>query len=96
MVPHVRPEQARGGLSVGRAKHEPPGVVFARLADGTWGLLGPAATLSPGASVDVLKRDGSTETKTVGEVVWTGRVRALARIDDDRPPPALLYQRKRI
>ena len=42
---------------------------YAKLKDGSWGIRGSG--LTPGASVTVTKRDGSTKTETVGAVLWT-------------------------
>ena len=42
---------------------------FKKLVNGDWGLRGPAGEVTPGARVQVLKRDGSTKTVTVGRVL---------------------------
>lgn len=44
-------------------------VTFTKLKTGEWGLRGP--NLAEGERVTVEKRDGSTQTKTVGRVLWT-------------------------
>lgn len=46
-------------------------VTFQKLRSGAWGLRSTRA-LTPGASVEVSKRDGSRDTKTVGPLVWSG------------------------
>lgn len=42
-----------------------------RLRCGAWGLAIPRE-VSPGDVVDVLRRDGTTERRTVGRLVWQG------------------------
>lgn len=44
---------------------------FQKLKDGTWGLR-VAGRASPGEVVLVTKRDGTSQRKTVGIVVWSG------------------------
>lgn len=64
----------------------PERVTFARLKSRAgWGLRGPAAALTPGATVAVTKRDGSTTTATVGVVVWTDGTSTLAAVAAEAP-----------
>lgn len=52
--------------------------VFTKAADGTWMLIGPAASIKDGKSVIVTKRDGSTTTATVGRVTQDKTARGVA------------------
>lgn len=47
-------------------------VTFSKLKDGSWGLRGERGdVLTPGAQVDVVKRDGTRRRITIGRVVAT-------------------------
>jgi hypothetical protein len=54
---------------------------FTKLKDGSWGLR-VAGEVAAGDEVTVSKRDGSSETKSVGRVLWTGSGVALCTIAD--------------
>jgi hypothetical protein len=59
---------------------------FAKLRTGAWGVKGP--NLREGERVTIHKKDGSTQTKTVGRILWTGPDGAtLATLapDSERP-----------
>jgi hypothetical protein len=55
-------------------------VTFTKLKSGDWGLRGPVDLVKPGATVTVAKRDGTTDAKRVGRVIWSGGGVALATI----------------
>ncbi len=64
-------------------------LTYARLKRGDWGIRGPLAELTPGASVTVTRRDGQTRTERVGAVIWAaedGSV-ALATVRPRYRPP---------
>lgn len=54
-------------------------ITYAKLKD-NWGLRGEATLLAPGVTVMVKKKDGTTKTEVVGQVVWTSNGVALATI----------------
>lgn len=63
----------------------PTTVTYTRLRSGAWGVRGPAALLtSPAAGVmarvDVTRRDGTTKSEAVVEVVWTDGITTIAAI----------------
>jgi hypothetical protein len=55
---------------------------FAKLKDGSWGLRirfpESSGAPAPGSTVTVVRRDGSSDPKVIGSIVWQGR--------DDRAP----------
>jgi hypothetical protein len=55
-------------------------VSFKRLRSGGWGLAGPSALLVADAEVVVTKKDGTTDVKRVGRVLWSGDGKAIATI----------------
>lgn len=61
---------------------------FTKLQDGSWGLR-VKGDPTPGAAVTVSKRDGGTDTKTVGRVLYRGDGFAVCTIGEaaDRPAP---------
>lgn len=52
---------------------------------GRWHVQGPADQLQPGEPVEVHKRNGTTTTVTVADIVQNGGDIALASIENDRP-----------
>jgi len=64
---------------------------WTKLRDGSWGLRGEG--LVPGSRVTVTRKDGTTSTVTVGDVVWVGNAvgqdnLVLATVAKDAPKSA--------
>lgn len=67
-----------------------PWSTFRRLEDGSWGIRGPIRILEPGKKVPVSRyASGRLTVVTCGEVIWSGKKMALARLEDE-PPRRLL------
>lgn len=60
---------------------------FTKLNDGTWGLR-VTGTATAGQTVTVKKKDGSTETKCVGRVVFSGNGVSICTIGTGAAPSA--------
>jgi hypothetical protein len=56
---------------------------FTKLRDGSWGLRIVANSIVPGTTVQVRKKSGQTDTKTIGRVVWSGNGVFLCTIQPD-------------
>jgi len=70
---------------------------FAKLRTGAWGVKGP--NLREGERVTIHKKDGSTQTKTVGRILWTGpdgaTLATLAADSERASSPRLRDERER-
>lgn len=53
---------------------------YAKLTSGKWGVRVTGAVPSPGTTVVVTKKDGSTRTEVIEKVVWQGEGVALCTI----------------
>lgn len=58
-------------------------VTFTKLKSGDWGLRIEGGTVREGQAVTVAKKDGTSDSKTVGKVLWTGNGVTLATISSD-------------
>ena len=68
-------------------------VTHTKLRNGEWGLRGPFHEVSTGCTVSVHRRDGQVRRETVGRVVWSDGVLAIAATERSEPrfappPPA--------
>lgn len=45
---------------------------YSKLNNGDWGIRVQDGTVTPGATVTVTKKDGTTKKETVEKVIWTG------------------------
>lgn len=53
---------------------------FTKLNSGEWGLRVTGISVSSGSTVTVTKKDGSSENKTIGKVLWSGNGVSLCTI----------------
>ncbi|HKB40460.1 MAG TPA: hypothetical protein VKD72_28810 [Gemmataceae bacterium] len=47
-------------------------VTWKRLRSGGWGIIGPACLIHEGGRVNVVKKDGTGQRKTVRRILWQG------------------------
>ena len=67
------------GCGHARSSGEAPSIRWAKVGD-AWVLRGPAEIVVPGATVTVVKADGTTQDKVVGEIVKTRAGEAFAKV----------------
>lgn len=49
---------------------------FTKLRDGSWGIRVPSDAIRSGAQISVTKKDGSTQSVVVDQVIWSGKDRS--------------------
>lgn len=57
---------------------------FTKLRNGNWGARVNGSPC-PGQTLTISRRDGSTVTKTVDKVIWSGQGVTLCSLEDERP-----------
>jgi len=57
---------------------------WTKMRDGAWGVRVPGAPPAAGASVAVVRKDGTVSTVTVDRVVWSGDRVAICRVRSER------------
>lgn len=64
-----------------------PKASYAKLRDGSWGLnVTTSRTPLPGAVIIVTKRDGTTKSEYIGQILWSGEGRFLCTIERNDAP----------
>lgn len=59
---------------------------YAKLKSGDWGIRVTGGNVSTGSTVTVTKKDGTTKTETVTQVVWSGNGVTLCAVAPSRQP----------